>query len=112
MGWDYGSRCNLFLAIRVLALGDTTEEEAGCCAHKLLEELELYKDPAQGKDFFWQSEEFPIIDQLACKLKDIVGDDYPAASGQRAIRHPAWNEVIKLAKQLLPFFRKNGLGPP
>ena len=110
-GWNYWSRCDLFLTIRVLALGSTTAEEAGCCLHKILEELELYLDPDAGKNFYYNDNEWPILDQIAITMNSIVENDYPALSGRKAIDHLQWPEVVKLAQQILPIIKKNGLGP-
>ena len=111
MGWAYWSRCDLFLAIRVLAIGETTAEEAGCCLHIILEKLDLYTDPECGKNFFWNDEEFSIIDRIAFTMKNIIGNEFPATSGDRAINDPQWIEIIDLARKVLPIFMKNGLGP-
>ena len=110
MSWAIAERGDLCLAVRVLTLDNITADEAGMCLFKLLDELELYKDPSMGKGFIWVDDEFALKDQLAIKLNEIVGDVYPAAAGERAISHRDWGVVVGLAKQLLPVLRKNGLG--
>lgn len=76
----------------------------------LLNDIELYDDPRQGKDLWLFSDEAPVADVLATKLHALAGAETSGDWGDAIIGHSSWPGVCADAHKLIEMIRRNGQG--
>lgn len=81
----------------------------GDCVDTLLNDLEIYDDPRQGAGSWLFSDELPLIDDFAVRLKAVVADNIPAQRGNVILTHP---DIEDDGRTLLNAITQNGRGAP
>jgi hypothetical protein len=108
--WVWPERRDLYRACLILA--DPQADSAGVseAADILLNDVELYDDPHQGKDLWLFPDEAPIADDLAIKLHALAGAEISGDWGDAIIGHWIWPGICADAEKLLGMIRRNGQG--
>jgi hypothetical protein len=108
--WVWPERRGLYHACLVLADPRATSERVSEAANTLLNDLELYDDPRQGRDLWLFSDEAPIADDLATKLHALAGAETSGDWGRAIIGHSLWYSICADARNLLGLIGRNGQG--
>ena len=110
--WLWPERRDLYHACLALADPRATTERVSAAADILLNDLELYDDPHQGRGCWLFSDELPMADDLATKLHALAGDETSGDWGHAIIGHPLWPSISVDAQGLLRLISQNGQGVP
>lgn len=108
--WVWPERRDLYRACLTLANPQATSSCVSEAAAILLNDIELYDDPRQGKDLWLFSDEAPIADDLASKLFALAGAETLGDWGDALIGHSSWPAVCADAQRLIEMIRRNGQG--
>jgi hypothetical protein len=108
--WIWPERRDLHHACIILADPKATSECVGAAADILLNDIELYDDPHQGKDLWLFADEAPIAEDLATKLHAFAGVGTSGDWGHAILGHSRWPGICADAQKLLGMIRRNGQG--
>jgi hypothetical protein len=108
--WIWPDRRDLYRACLILADPEAPSAHVSDAAEILLNDIELYDDPRQGKDIWLFPDEAPVAGDLATKLHAIAGSETSGDSGHSIIAHPLWASICADAQKLLELIRRNGQG--
>lgn len=108
--WVWPERRDLYQACLAFADPQTTSARVSEAADIVLNDLELYDDPRQGKDLWLFADESPVADDLATKLHALAGAETSGDWGGAIIGHPTWSDICADAQELLRMIRRNGQG--
>lgn len=108
--WVWPERRNLHRACLTLADPQATSARVSEAADILLNDIELYDDPRQGKDLWLFPDEAPLADDLATKLHALAGAETSGDWGYSIIKHSSWPGICACAQKLLGMIRRNGQG--
>ena len=108
--WVWPERRDLYRACLNLADPHATSTRASEAADILLNDIELYDDPRQGKDLWLFPDEVPVADDIATKLHALAGAETSKDWGDAIIGHPSWPVICADAQELLGMIRRNGQG--
>ena len=108
--WVWPERRDLYRACLTLADPHTTSVLVSEATGILLNDIELYDDPRQGKDLWLFPDESPVADDLATKLHALAGAETSEDWGDAIIGHPTWPGICADAQKLLGMIRRNGQG--
>jgi hypothetical protein len=108
--WVWPERRDLYRACLALADPQATSVRISEAADILLNDLELYDDPRQGKDLWLFPDESPVADDLATKLHALAGAETSGDWSDAITGHSAWHGICADAQKLLGMIRHNGQG--
>lgn len=108
--WVWPERRDLYRACVTLTDPQATSALVSEAADILLNDIELYDDPRQGKDLWLFPDESPVADDLATKLHALAGAETLGDWGDAIIGHSNWPGICADAQKLLRMIRSNGQG--
>lgn len=108
--WVWPERRDLYRACLTLADPRAPSARVSGAAELLLNDIELYDDPRQGKDLWLFPDEVPVADDLATKLHALAGAETLGEWGHAIIGHPIWPSICADAQMLLGLIHRNGQG--
>ncbi len=108
--WVWPERRDLYRACLTIANPQATAVRVSEAADILLNDIELYDDPRQGKDLWLFPDENPVADDLATKLHALAGAETSGDWGDAITGHSAWPGICADAQKLLRMIRHNGQG--
>ncbi|MBT0666913.1 hypothetical protein HT136_00830 [Novosphingobium profundi] len=108
--WVWPERRDLYYACLILADPQTSTARASEAAETLLNDIELYDDPHQGKGTWLFPDELPVADDLAFKLHALAGAETSGDWGHAIIGHPSWPKICADAQHLIELIQHNGQG--
>lgn len=108
--WVWPERRDLYRACLTLADPQATSARVSEAADILLNDIELYDDPRQGKDLWLFPDEETVADDLATKLHALAGFETSGDWGDAIIGHSTWPSICADAQLLLGMIRRNGQG--
>jgi hypothetical protein len=108
--WVWPERRDLYRACLILADRQATSTRISEAADLLLNDIELYDDPHQGKDVWLFPDESPVAVDLATKLHSLTGAETSGDWGDAIIGHSSWSGICADAHKLLGLIRRNGQG--
>ncbi len=108
--WVWPERRDLYRACLTLADPGATSARVSEATNILLNDLELYDDPRQGKDLWLFPDETLVADDLAAKLHALAGAEISGGWGDAIIGHSSWPGICADAQKLLGMIRCNGQG--
>lgn len=108
--WVWPERRDLYRACLTLADPQATSARVTDAADILLNDIELYDDPRQGKDRWLFPDEAALADCLATKLHALAGAETSGDWGYAIIEHSSWLGICADAQKLLGIILRNGQG--
>jgi hypothetical protein len=108
--WVWPERRDLYRACVTLANLQANSASVSEAVDILLNDLELYDDPRQGKGLWLFLDEGPVADNLAVKLHALAGAETSGDWGDAIIGHSNWPDIYADAQNLLGMIRRNGQG--
>lgn len=108
--WVWPERRDLYSACLAFADPLVSAARVREAADTLLNDLELYEDPDQGRGAWLFRDEAPIVDNLATKLHTALHDQSPGHWGHALMRHSLWRGISSDARHLLTLICQNGQG--
>ncbi len=106
--WVWPERRDLYRACLILADPEATSARVREASDILLNDIELFDDPRQGKDLWLFPDEGPIASDLATKLHGLAGAETSENWGQAIIGHSLWPGIYADANKLLGMIGRNG----
>jgi len=108
--WGWPERRELHRACAMLAKQHPATKEVSEALDILLNDLELYDDPHQGRGIWLFPDELPYADSLATALHSLSGAETSGDWGAAIIGHSFWPDIAASAATLLQLIEKNGQG--
>jgi hypothetical protein len=108
--WVWPERRDLYRACLILADPEATSARVSEATDILLNDIELFDDPRQGKDLWLFPDEGPVADDLATKLHGLAGAETSGNWGHAIIGHSLWPSISAGAHKLLGMIGRNGQG--
>lgn len=108
--WVWPERRDLYCACLTLADCQATSARVSEAVDILLNDIELFDDPRQGKDVWLFPDEALVADDLAGKLHALAGAETSGDWGSAIIGHSIWPSICADARNLLVMIRRNGPG--
>lgn len=108
--WVWPERRDLYRACLILADSQAASSRVCEAAEILLNDLELYDDPHQGKGLWLLPEEGLVADDLVTKLHALSSVESSKNWGDAISEHSSWPGVCADAQKLLEMIRRNGRG--
>ncbi|MET3724107.1 hypothetical protein [Sphingomonas trueperi] len=108
--WVWPERRDLYRACSTLADPQATSAHVSEAASTLLNEIELYDDPRQGKGLWLFPDESLVADDLAAKLHALAGAETSGDWGEAITGHSTWPDICADAQKLVGMIRHNGQG--
>ena len=108
--WVWPERRDFYHACAALAEPQADTAQISAAVDTLLDDLELYDDPHQGRGIWLFSNELPIADGLATKLHALAGGQTSEDWGHAIIGHSSWPDIRADAVKLYRLISINGQG--
>lgn len=108
--WVWPERRDLYRACLNLADPQATSACVSEAADILLNAIELFDDPRQGRGLWLFPDESPVADDIATKLHALAGAETSGDWGDAIIGHSTWPGICADAQTLLGMIRRNGQG--
>jgi hypothetical protein len=108
--WVWPERRDLYRACLIFVDPQAKSAHVSEAAEILLNDIELFDDPRQGKDLWLFPDEGPIADDLATKLHALAGAETSGDWGDAIIGHSSWPGICADAQTLLGMILRNGQG--
>lgn len=108
--WVWPERRDLYRACLTLANPHANSALVTDALDILLNDLELYDDPHQGKNVWLFPDETVVANDLAIKLHSLAGSEISGDWGDAIIGHSTWPGICADAQKLLGMIRRNGQG--
>lgn len=108
--WVWPERHDLYRACLALADSEATSHRVSEAAETLLNDIELYDDPRQGRGIWLFPDEAPVADDLAAKLHALAGAESSGDWGNAIKGHSLWHSICADAQKLLGLISRNGQG--
>lgn len=108
--WVWPERRDLYRATLTLTDPEVTFALVSEAADILLNDIELYDDPRQGKGLWLFPDEAPVADDLGTKLHALAGAEGAGDWGHAIMGHSLWPGICADAQKLLGMIRRNGQG--
>ena len=106
--WTPQDRIALFRSAEYLGGDASNADRIGLCLDTILNDLEAYDDPEQGLRVWLYANESSLLNDLAERLHEVVGEDRPIEAGQKAVRHAGFAGAREAASRLAGLMRVNG----
>lgn len=106
--WWAEDRRDLFRSLEVIVSDNPNPDRIGLCLDTILNDLELYDDPLQGRGSWLFDNELDLADAFSVKLKATVTEGRLIEAGPTALTSNAWPEARATAAALLRLMAANG----
>lgn len=106
--WWNEDRRDLFRSLEVLASDAPNPDRVGLSLDTILNDLELYDDPVQGRGSWLFDNELHLANALGEKLKETVNQSRLVEAGPAALSSASWPDARSTAVALLSLMAANG----
>ena len=106
--WWNEDRQDLFRSLEVIASEAPNPDRIGLSLDTILNDLELYDDPVQGRGSWLFDNELHLANALGEKLKESVDQARLVEAGPAALASESWTDARRAAVSLLSLMAANG----
>lgn len=106
--WWNEDRRDLFRSLEVIASDAPNPDRIGLSLDTILNDLELYDDPVQGRGSWLFDNELHLANALGEKLKETVNQSRLVEAGPAALASASWPDARSTAVSLLSLMAANG----
>tara|TARA_R110001632_G_scaffold169865_1_gene288939 strand:+ start:79 stop:504 length:426 start_codon:yes stop_codon:yes gene_type:complete len=106
--WWNEDRRDLFRSLEVITSDAPNPDRIGLSLDTILNDLDLYDDPLQGRGSWLFDNELHLANALGEKLKETVSHTRLVEAGPAALASESWPDARRTAVSLLSLMAANG----